>query len=165
MAGNCAFHLIGTTSTYIPQYICPYLQFCLVKLLASTWHRPGKLQAQRIRSETGVKELYPTSAFGILQIVLALPQYSLAGCHFPGLECQNRLCALPFFPFNCFITRLTYQHTQPHMLAHILCTHASMYLIHMHFILLCQIGFEYQQPHKNNLQSCTLKDKRQKSQS
>lgn len=119
-----------------------------------------------MKSETKVrKELHPTSAFGILQIVLDLPQYSLAGCHFPGLECQNRLRTLPFFFFfNCFITRLTYQHTQSHMLTHILCIHRGMYLIHMHFILLHQIhlipsvrtDFEYQQLHENNFKNCSL---------
>lgn len=149
------------TSTLTPQHICPRLQFCFAKLSASTWHRADKLQAHRMKRETRTKrELYPTPAFGILQIVLALPQYTLAGCHFPGLECQNCLRTLPFFFFfYCFITRLTYQHTQSHMLPHILCIHRGMYLIHMHFILLRQIhlipllrtDFEYQQLHQNNL--------------
>lgn len=123
-----------------------------------------------MKKETRAKrELYPTPAFGILQIVLALPQYALAGCHFPGLECQNCLRTLLFFFFfYCFITRLTYQHTQSHMLTHILCIHRGMYLIHMHFILLRQIHLipllrtdsEYQQLPSNNLKGCSSERQR-----
>lgn len=154
------------------QDICLYLQLCLVKLPASTWHRGGKLQAQSVKSETRAeKELYSTSAFGILQIVLALPRYSLASCHFPGLQCQNCLCTQTFF-FNCFITRLTYPHTQAHMLIHTLCIRGVMDLIHMCFILHCQIhlipllrtGLNTNSYMKIISKTAAKKDKRQKSQ-
>lgn len=73
-----------------------------------------------------------------------------------------------FFFFYCFITRLTYQHTQSHMLTHILCIHRGMYLIHMHFILLRQIHLipllrtdsEYQQLPSNNLKGCSSERQR-----
>lgn len=163
---NCEFHLIGIRwQAHTHHSISAPISS---SALQNYQHLPSRELANcrptgwRVKLERK-KELLPTWAFGILQIVLALPQYSLAGCHFPGLQCQNCLRTL-FFSFNCFISRSTYQHTQSHMLTRILGIRRGMYLIHMHFIQLFQIhlipslrtDFKYQQLHDNHFKKCSV---------
>lgn len=86
----------------------------------------------------------------------------------PKLSTHTAVFFSFLFFFYCFITRLSYQHAQSHMLAHILHIHGGKYLIHMHFILLCQIhlipslrtDLEYQQLYPNSLKNCSLERER-----
>lgn len=89
------------------------------------------------------------------------------GCSAKTVYAHGFFFSFLFF-FYCFITRLSYQHAQSHMLTHILHIHGGKYLIHMHFILLCQIhlipllrtDLEYQQLYPNSLKNCSLERQR-----
>lgn len=164
---NCEFHLIGirwqahthhSISAPISSSALHNYQHLPITELASCRPTGWRVKLERRRSYIQLEHLvffrYSWPSLSTLWLA-AISQ---------GCSAKTVYAHCLFFPFNCFISRSTYQHTQSHMLTHILCIHRGMYLIHRHFIQLCQIhlipslrtDFKYEQLHENNIKKCSL---------